>query len=309
MILKLFVIVTFQFLTVAGYNISDLCGGCENGGSCNLTVLECICPTQYSGFLCEDYSWNDPTDTQLQRRSTIVSLVFAAVVMASVCFLVICVNVKRIQERREDALRQQEMRNAVQVDGPPMLRVPSNIQRQIKKKNKNIQRESTGCFDIALPRIPTRTSSWRGLRGITTSPAVLQGSKPPSYRYVVAEDKSKSGVTIQGDSLVSLPPEYDAAIVQNNSQTSNLTAENDSSGIFMNIDSVETQNERGVQPTLGRSLSHETDNSSVILIHTIDEIDEIEEDDNDDGVGFMDDSSQSSHASEGNQCETQTTRL
>ncbi|XP_077985351.1 uncharacterized protein LOC144439993 [Glandiceps talaboti] len=209
---------------------------CLHGGTCAYGNGKCHCVEPYYGIQCQNTrnSWTNPTHSQKQTRSTIVSVAFACVILLTGCFLVGYVNVRRSRRRRADAAAEEEVRNAIQVDGPPRLRLPENM----KRAQRNMEREDSGCFgsqsmnlNVPWPSFPKhkRTTKKR-LQGVATSPAVLQGTVSQDSDYSAVDNgKDLSGVTIQETSLVSIPPAYDDVIELRDSDNNGT----DSSGLFM----------------------------------------------------------------------------
>ncbi|XP_070557558.1 uncharacterized protein [Ptychodera flava] len=293
-----------------GYSSTvEPCGTCQNGGICDPSLLTCVCPTSYGGPNCEDRTfdctidgcsnggycyettgecmcvdpfygfrcqlsrdpWNSPTEEEKNKRSMIVSVVFSIVVISAVCAVVIFINVKRLRERRQEREAEEEIRNAVQVDGPPRLRLPEGL--QIHKPQCDIHREDSGCFGnqggtwlISLSSLPKRKrSSKRGLRGICTSPAALQNSGRSS-QVTTDLGRSPSGVTVQECSLVSLPPPYDQVIDSDERETSMNT---EGSGLFMRCPSTLSSEEQSrTESHVANSNTGESEGISINFLET-----------------------------------------
>ncbi|XP_070557550.1 uncharacterized protein [Ptychodera flava] len=227
-------------------------GGCEHEGIC-IENGECLCIRPYYGKRCQflDDWWNASMENDKDKRSMIVSASFAILVMFIICFLILYVNIKRVKEARADA---NEIRNAVQVDGPPRMRVPGNEDRETRARSGSTYRPSWYLpFErSAGRRISHSREGNRGLHPVSTAPAILQGTIPPKYHDVATVedcDRRASVVTVHDGNLMQIPPSYDEALLDQEKQE-DFNSElyhyqrnpSVSSGIFMRSIPSESEN-------------------------------------------------------------------
>ncbi|XP_078001026.1 uncharacterized protein LOC144453576 [Glandiceps talaboti] len=199
-------------------------GGCQHDGIC-VETGECLCIRPYFGDQCQkvDDWWNASLDKEKDKRSMIVSASFAVVVMFIICFLILYINIKRVKEARDDA---NEIRNAIQVDGPPRMRRPPHVNSNHVAddvETASVREGSSSSVYRPSWYLPFERSAGRrishsregitGLKAVSTAPAILQGSAPPKYGDVTNEDIDRrvSVATVHEADFFLVPPSYDEA--------------------------------------------------------------------------------------------------
>ncbi|XP_077867989.1 uncharacterized protein LOC144357836 [Saccoglossus kowalevskii] len=193
------------------YDCKD--GGCQHEGVCLSETGECFCIRPYYGYKCQHMdskSWINNPKQKDNEKSILVSVSLGVIFINAVCFVVICVSMRRNKRRQDDDELEELSEQFVQVEGPPQRRVTG-------------RRRSSG-FDYRpswyLPfheQSARRASRSRegpsGLHPVSTAPAMLEGGMPPKYGHVtlLSESSDSSFATIQGTRLNSIPPGYEEA--------------------------------------------------------------------------------------------------
>ncbi|XP_077988746.1 uncharacterized protein LOC144443208 [Glandiceps talaboti] len=187
-------------------------GGCENDGVC-LKSGDCHCIRPYYGGRCEHVDrdiadWLHSSKKKENEKSVLVSVSLGVIFINAVCFIVICVSVRRSRGRQEEDEESSE--HFVQVEGPPHGR------RSIIGRRRSSGFEYRPAWYIPFHAQSVRRASRSregmvGLHAVSTAPAILKGSQPPTYGELVHEDSGTSFATIQNTRLNSVPPGYDEA--------------------------------------------------------------------------------------------------
>ncbi|XP_006820294.1 uncharacterized protein LOC102805979 [Saccoglossus kowalevskii] len=227
-------------------NRTDTCGVCQNGGMCNDTLPQCICPKYFRGNQCEevgtydcnrdgclngghclltgichcpvsfygDYCqyrdgwWYTKINAKTEERSTIVSITSAMIVLVIICSTIICMNLKR------DSLpsRIDSFDSTHSDELPPSVHVDGPP--RMRPTPFATERESADHVRRAHWMLPFQ--SLPNSSAIHNVPDLPQAVTPRKYTLIVSlkDETTLTGpvLTTARDSQNSIPPSYEEVI-------------------------------------------------------------------------------------------------
>ncbi|XP_070557561.1 uncharacterized protein [Ptychodera flava] len=185
-------------------------GGCEHDGVC-LENGVCRCVRPYYGIKCHRVdNWLHDPRKKVNEKSILVSVSLGVIFINAVCFIVICVSMRRNKDSQPDD-EEDSSEHFVHTEGPPRLR-GSLVGRRQSSGYQYRPSWYLPFHEHSVRRASRSREGASGLHPVSTAPAILQGSQPPKYGDVTLSPNETSGislVTIQPTRLNSIPPGYD----------------------------------------------------------------------------------------------------